>query len=123
MRTSKLVQVLRSLIATADDKKQPLYLTFGPGKGQEGSMNVDINQVMANAGRESFDYGTFTAAYETDPRVKTMVANFDKDGIEAKTAEKTTDSGAEDSAQDQGGDDVEDLAQAATDLSSLGSNV
>ena len=76
---------------------------------------------MANVGGESFDYGTFTAAYETDPRVKTMVANFSKDGIEAKTANLTKDSGEE--AANQNDNDVEKLAKAATDIDNLGNDL
>ena len=118
MATSTLVQVLRSLISSADAKKQPLYLTFGPSKGQEGSMNIDINQAMANAGGESFDYGTFTAAYETDPRVKTMVKNFSQDGVEVKTKNNVEDPGPEISAVDgdSGESDVTQMAKAATDI-------
>ena len=115
--------MLRSLISQADEERTSLYLTFGPGKDKEGYKTVDLNDYMENAGGEAFDYGTFTAAYETDPRVKTMVANFDKDGIEAKTEKKTKDAGADAAAQDQGGEDVEDLAQQATDIQSLGSAV
>ena len=84
---------------------------------------VDLNDYMANAGGEAFDYGTFTAAYETDPRVKTMVADFDKDGVEAKTSKKTKDAGADAQAKDSGGGEVADLAQQATDIQSLGSAV
>ena len=124
MKTSLLVQVLRSLISQADEEKTALYLTFGPSKEEkEGYKVVDLNDYMANAGGEAFDYGTFTAAYETDPRVKTMVANFDKKGVEAKTEKKTKDSGEDAQAQDAGGDDVSDLAQQATDIQSLGSSV
>ena len=40
---------------------------------------------MQNVGAEQFDYGTFKASYDTDPRVKTMTHNFNNKGIELKT--------------------------------------
>ena len=35
-----------------------------------GAKILDINKLMQNIGGEQFDYGTFKAAYDTDPRVK-----------------------------------------------------
>ena len=70
---------------------------------------------MQNVGAEQFDFGTFKASYDTDPRVKTMVKNFDKDGIEPKTKntmdnEPLADPGTGDS------DTVSQMAQRATDV-------
>lgn len=72
---------------------------------------------MQNVGAESFDFGTFKAAYDTDPRVKSMVKNFDKRGIEPKTKNEL-DSGTGDTSS-AGGDTVGNMAKRATDLGDL----
>ena len=69
---------------------------------------------MQNVGSEQFDFETFKAAYDTDPRVKAMVKNFDKDGIEPKT-QKEREAGIA-STGDDGSDTVGQMAQRATDL-------
>lgn len=69
---------------------------------------------MQNVGSEQFDFDTFKAAYDTDPRVKAMVKNFDKEGIEPKTQQEN-DSGVA-STGDDGADTVSQMAQRATDL-------
>ena len=78
---SKLVQVLRTVINSADQAGQSVYLHFSkPTKEdvRQGSKNLDLNKLMQNVGGEQFDYGTFKAAYDTDARIKTMVTNFSK---------------------------------------------
>ena len=72
---------------------------------------------MQNVGAEQFDFGTFKAAYDTDPRIKTMVKNFDKTGIEPKTKNELDDGGS--TTEPQGGDPVGQMAKRATDLSDL----
>jgi len=69
---------------------------------------------MQNVGAEQFDFGTFKAAYDTDPRVKAMVKNFDKTGIEPKTKNELDDGGPQ--AEPEGGDTVGQMAKRATDL-------
>jgi len=105
----------------ADRQNKGLYLHFETPTQEtkkQGMLNIDLNKVMANAGGESFDYGTFTAAYETDPRVKTMVKNFSQDGVEVKTKNNVEDPGPEVSAVDgdSGESDVTQMAKAATDV-------
>lgn len=105
----------------ADQQNKGLYLHFNkPNKEtiKQGMLNFDINKVMQNAGGESFDYGVFAAAYETDPRVKTMVKNFSQDGIEVKTKNNVEDPGPEISAVDgdTGESDVTQMAKDATDI-------
>jgi len=122
----KLAMVLRSLIGAADAKNTGLYLHFDTPTDEtkkKGAMNIDLNKAMRNAGGESFDYGAFKASYDTDPRVKTMVANFNQDGIEAKTKATVDDKGGEQAAAaaDPGG--VEALAKQATDVNNLGPDV
>ena len=70
---------------------------------------------MQNVGAESFDFGTFKAAYDTDPRVKTMVKNFDKKGIEPKTQNTLDDEGPM-AEPEGGGDSVGQMAKRATDV-------
>lgn len=84
---------------------------------RNGAKNLDLNKLMQNVGAESFDFGTFKAAYDTDPRVKAMVKNFDKRGIEPKTKNEL-DSGTGTSAP-EGGDTVGNMAKRATDLGDL----
>jgi len=103
------------IIADADSKGISVFLNFNKKNkvNKPNTKNIDFNAIMQNLGSEEFDYGTFKAAYDTDPRVKTMTNNFNKDGIEPKTA-KTIDSKTND--VDQGKDDVEQMAKNATDL-------
>ena len=114
--SSLLVQVLRTLISSADRKGTPVFLHFNEAKKEDikqGAKNLDLNKIMQNVGGEHFDYGTFKAAYDTDPRVKTMVANFSEKGIEPKTKE-TIQSGTP--QQDPEGDAVGQMAKSATNL-------
>ena len=110
------MQVLRTTIAKADGKGKSLFLHFTKPKKEDiktDAINLDLNKLMQNVGSEQFDYGMFKAAFDTDPRIKTMVSNFSQKGIEAKTANtiKDTPQGG-----DQGGDAVADMAKSATDV-------
>jgi hypothetical protein len=69
---------------------------------------------MQNVGAPQFDFGTFKAAYDTDPRVKSMIKNFDKVGIEPKT-KNMLDNPKQGDAGD-GGDSVGTMAKRATDV-------
>ena len=69
---------------------------------------------MQNVGGEMFDYGTFKAAYDTDPRVKTMVANFSEKGIEPKTKKPASDIPKADG--EEGDTTVANMAKSATDV-------
>ena len=115
--SSRLIEILRTVIAAADQKGSSVFLHFQKPKKEDikqGSKNLDINKLMQNVGGEQFDYGTFKAAYDTDPRIKTMVHNFSQQGIEPKT-KKNIDSG-DAPQQDAGGDKVASMAKSATDL-------
>ena len=114
--SSKLVQVLRTVISSADRKGTPLFLHFTNPKEdniKQGAKNLDLNKLMQNVGGEQFDYGTFKAAYDTDPRVKTMVSNFSAEGVEPKTAEKID---SDTPQQDTSGVKVTTMAKSATNL-------
>lgn len=70
---------------------------------------------MQNVGSEQFDFETFKSAYDTDPRVKSMVKNFDKNGIEPKTQNELQ--GSDDvPTTNTGGQTVGQMAKSATDL-------
>jgi len=106
---------LRTVQQAADQKGKPAFLHFDkPAKEsiKQDSINIDLNKVMQNMGGESFVYGTFKNAYDSDPRVKEMVKDFSEEGINLKT-KQDVDKGATSSAD--GGDTVSAMAQRATD--------
>ena len=115
----KLVQVLRTVIGDADQKGVSVFLHFTTPKQEDikpGVKNIDLNKLMQNVNGEQFDYGTFKAAYDTDPRVKAMVRNFSEKGIDPKTKEAPSDVPQADSQT--GGDKVAQMAKSATDVGS-----
>jgi len=69
---------------------------------------------MRNTGREQFDYRTFKAAYDSDNRVKTMVKNFNQEGITLKT---DVDADTKEPQQDVGNSKVSQMAARATKAS------
>ena len=72
---------------------------------------------MQNVGAEQFTYDTFKAAYDTDPSVKPLVKNFDKDGIEPTTQKQAPQDDSETTdVGDNGGDTVSQMAKRATDV-------
>lgn len=114
------MQVLRTVIGSADSKGTTALLHFKKPKKQDirqGALNLDLNKLMQNVGGEQFDFGTFKAAYDTDPRVKTMVKDFNDIGITPKTAKEPEASSQADAPE--GGDTVAQMAKNATDLSDL----
>ena len=113
----KLVHVLRTLIGQADQNGDKLFLHFDkpqPNDIRTDSRNLDLNKIMQNVGGEQFDYETFKAAYDTDARVKTMVANFSEKGIEPKTKETPSDSPVASGQADPNAGSS--MAKSATDL-------
>ncbi len=108
--------ILRTIISTADEKNQAVYLHFSKptkDKIKPGYKNIDLNKLMQNVGSEQFDFGTFKAAYDVDARVKTMVHNFNNQGIELKT-KKNVEVSKADRKPDK--DEVSKMAKSATDL-------
>jgi len=81
-------------------KKEPSEFSFD-----------DLNDLMKNAGREQFDYRTFKAAYDSDERLKSMIKNFNQDGITLKT---DVDADAEAPQEDPGNTKVSQMAKRAT---------
>lgn len=67
---------------------------------------------MKNMGSEQFNYESFKLAYDSDPRIKPLVKNFDQEGITL-----ATDVEAEVATQQQGtrsGNSVSQMAKRAT---------
>lgn len=66
---------------------------------------------MKNMGSEQFGYETFKIAYDSDPRIKPLVKNFDQDGVTL-----ATDTEAEQTAQQSATDAnaVSQMAKRAT---------
>ena len=109
-------------MGSADSKGHAAFLHFNkPERAaiKAGAKNLDLNKLMQNVGDQQFDFGTFKAAYDTDARIKTMVKNFDKTGIEVKTQ-----------VEMQGGDDLptsdskgSSIGQMAKSATNLGDNL
>lgn len=70
---------------------------------------------MQNQGRGQFTYDVFKAAYDSDPRLQSLVSNFDKNIIELKSDEM------DDVPVDAqaGGDSVGSMAKRAVDLGDM----
>jgi len=114
--SSTLVQVLRTVIGSADQQGVSLFLHFDKPTTNDirtDSKNIDLNKLMQNVGSEAFDYGTFKAAYDTDPRVKAMVQNFNEKGIVPKTKQQATETPQGDTT---GNNTVAGMAKSATDV-------
>lgn len=75
-----------------------------------------LDKYMRNQGKGNFDYETFKAMYDSDPRLKQLVTNFDQDKIEFKQSEVDD---VENLPGNPGrpGDTVGQMAKNATDLS------
>jgi len=72
---------------------------------------------MQNIGRGQFNYDVFKAAYDADPRLQELVANFDQEKIELKTSE--TDDIPNDEKQPSSDNTVSSMAKSAVDLKDL----
>lgn len=88
------------MLADANLKKVPSELSF-----------EQLNKLMRNVNREQFDYRSFKAAYDSDERVKSMIKNFDQQGLTLKT---DTDADTDAPQQDTGNSKVSQMAKRAT---------
>jgi len=69
---------------------------------------------MQNLGKGQFTFDVLKNAYDSDPRIKEIIVNFDKEKVELKGS-----AADEVNVPQQGDTDaVGDMAQAATDLGS-----
>ena len=120
MDSSKLVQVLRTVIGSADSKGTPVFLHFTKPTSEamrQGAKNLDFNALMQNVGSEQFSFESFKSVYDTDPRVKALVKNFDKTGVEPKT--QTEIEGPATPEPEGNADTVNTMAKRAVDLKDL----
>ena len=46
-----------------------------------------LDKYMRNQGKGNFDFETFKAMYDADPKIQALVTNFDKEKIEFKQSE------------------------------------
>jgi hypothetical protein len=92
---------LRNLQQQANQKGTTITLSF-----------ERLNKLMRSSGIEQFSYDPFKAAYDSDPRVKALVKNFDQKGVTLATDEESNLP-----QQDAKGDNtVSNMAKRATDL-------
>lgn len=66
--------MLKNLIATADSQQQTAYINYSA-----------LNRIMQNVQGPQYNFDTIKRAYDTDLEFKSIIKNFDKDGITMKT--------------------------------------
>jgi phage-related minor tail protein len=71
-----------------------------------------LDKYMRNQGKGNFDFESFKAMYDADPKIQQLVTNFDQDKIEFKQSEIDDVAGAVPSNADT----VGDMAKNATDV-------
>ena len=109
--------VLRTVINQADSRSMPCKLYFKQPKKTDldpSFINLDVNKLMQNVGAPQFDYDTFVAARNSDPRIKGMIENFDDTSITLKTQSVSLSPTA--TGDEQGSDTVAQMAKSATNL-------
>ena len=84
---------------------------------RQGAKNLDLNAIMQNVDSEQFSFESFKSVYDTDPRLKALVKNFDKTGIEPKTQNELASTA--NPKPDTGSDSVSAMAKRAVDLKDL----
>jgi hypothetical protein len=75
-----------------------------------------LDKYMRNQGKGNFDYESFKAMYDADPRLQQLVTNFDQDKIEFKQSEVDDVADAVPGNPGRPGDTVGSMAKNATDL-------
>lgn len=79
------------------------------------SIQLDkLNDMLAGMGVEAFSYETFAASYNTDPRLKKLIKNFNQDEI--YFVQDSVDALPQGGAK---GNSVNKMAKRATDLTDL----
>ena len=78
-----------------------------------------LDKYMRNQGKGNFDYESFKAMYDADPRLQQLVTNFDKDKIEFKQSEVDDVAGAVPGNPGRPSDTVGKMAKNAVDLTDL----
>ena len=72
--SDNLVLLMRNLVAQANSKQQPSYLSWAA-----------LNSLLQNVGDEQFDYDSFNAVYNENEMLKKLVYKYDERGLELKT--------------------------------------
>jgi hypothetical protein len=75
-----------------------------------------LDKYMRNQGKGNFDYESFKAMYDADPKIQQLVTNFDKDKIEFKQSEVDDVAGAVPGNPGRPSDTVGNMAKNATDV-------
>jgi len=75
-----------------------------------------LDKYMRNQGNGNFDYESFKAMYDGDPRIQELVTNFDQDKIEFKQSEVDDVAGAVPGNPGRPSDTVGNMAKNATDV-------
>lgn len=70
----------------------------------------ELDRILRNAGVQQFSYETFDAQFQADPRLQSIVTNYDQNEIRFKQGT------APGGASDQGPDTVGQMAKRATDV-------
>ena len=76
---------------------------------------VKLDKYMRNQGKGNFDFDSFKAMYDADPRIQAIVTNFDKEKIEFKGSEMDDVDGLPGNPGAPG-DTVGKMARNATDV-------
>lgn len=75
-----------------------------------------LDTYMQNMGEKAFNYDTFKAAYDTDPRIQEIVTDFNKEMISLKDSEMDDIKRKRKKADN----DVEKMAKRATKVGDIG---
>ena len=75
-----------------------------------------LDKYMQNQGKGNFDYDSFKAMYDADPKIQQLVTNFDQDKIEFKQSEVDDVADAVPGNPGRPSDTVGSMAKNATDV-------
>ena len=75
-----------------------------------------LDKYMRNQGKGNFDFESFKAMYDADPKIQQLVTNFDQDKIEFKQSEVDDVAGAAPGNPGRPSDTVGNMAKNATDV-------
>jgi hypothetical protein len=76
---------------------------------------IKLDKYMRNQGKGNFDFETFKAMYDADPKLQQLVTNFDQDKIEFKQSEQDDVEGLPGNSG-RPSDTVGNMAKNATDV-------
>lgn len=87
-------------------------LNFYKNKGKTKFNFKELAAVMKNLENQQFNYDSFKTAYDSDPRLQRIVANFDQNTVELNTGPDNT----LDDQKPRSPNNVEKMAKRAVDL-------